>query len=97
MKPKKEIPTLPFSNPFHAPAEHITTACKRLLVLVKRKENIDKTLNFVTIWQEKCLHRPSLQMSINYTAELTLQINLKTRQPDIQNKICCIITFCCRQ
>ena len=38
----------PHSNTLHASAEHVK-AYKRLLVLVKRKENIDKTLNFVSL------------------------------------------------
>ena len=38
----------PRSNTLHASAEHVK-AYKRLLVLVKRKENIDKTLNFVSL------------------------------------------------
>lgn len=38
----------PPSNHLHAPVEHVK-AYKRLSVLVKRKENIDKTLNFVSL------------------------------------------------
>ena len=38
----------PRSNPLHAQAEHVK-AYKRLLVLVKSKENIDKTLFFVSL------------------------------------------------
>ena len=61
----------PRSNPLHAPAEHVK-AYKRLLVLVKSKENIDKTLNFVSLklhWQEKRLHQSTtvhLQSCIDF-------------------------------
>ena len=73
---------LPRSNPLHAPAEHVK-AYKRLLVLVKSKENIDKTKFCFTEIGKRNVYT-SLQLSI-YTAVLTLQlqINLKTRQPDI--------------
>lgn len=86
----------PRSNPLHAPAEHVK-AYKRLLVLVKSKENIDKTKFCFTEIGKRNVHT-SLQLSI-HTAVLTLQLqmNLKTRQPDIWNKRYCFITFCCAQ
>lgn len=66
-------------------------------MLVKSKENIDKTKFCFTEIGKRNVYT-SLQLSI-YTAVLTLQlqINLKTRQPDIQNKRYCFITFCCAQ
>ena len=72
----------PHSNTLHASAEHVK-AYKRLLVLVKRKENIDDFKFCFTEIGKRNVYT-SLQLSI-YTAVLTLQlqINLKTRQPDI--------------